>query len=298
MRANSARLWQDLIANYHRVHVYTIHPGAHAIARELVPLVRSMGRLGAWYVDGWSAAQQDGTRPAAELWHALSPGDALVVGQSTEFTDTQTVLNRAAAAGATSIFVFDHWKNYAAHFGNGPLADVIVVPDKIAFDSVVDVFGDAAQSRVRILPHLAIEAAADRVLASGISAEPGTIALLLDPTEAADGLGYDWRTALAAALSRKHPTAVRRILVKPHPRQDVSAVARELEAVRPAGIETELFGGETEHLIASASEVWGMTTVALMVALAAGKPIRSFQCGRNDTGVRASNPHLEPYVIK
>jgi hypothetical protein len=296
MRANSARLWQDFIANYDRVHFYTIHPGAHAIARELVPLVRSMDRLGAWY-DGWSAAQHDKTRPADELWNALSPGDALVVGQSTEFADTQAVLKRAAAAGAASIFVFDHWKNYAAHFGNGPLADVLVVPDKIAFDSVVEVFGEATQLQVRILPHLAIEAAADRVLASGIAEEPGTVALLLDPTEAADGLGYDWRTALAAALSRRHPTAVRRILVKPHPRQDVGMVARELEGLRSPGIETELFGGETEHLIASASEVWGMTTVALMVALAADKPIRSFQCGRNDKGVRASNPHLEPYVI-
>jgi hypothetical protein len=298
MRANSARLWQDFIANYDRVHVYTIHPGAHAIARELVPLVRSMDRLGAWYVDGWSAAQQDGTRPAAELSHSLSPGDALIVGQSTEFADTQAVLSRAATAGATSIFVFDHWKNYAAHFGNGPLADVIIVPDKLAAGSVVDVFGDAAQSRVRILPHLAIEAAADRILASGIAAEPGTIALLLDPTEAADGLGYDWRTVLAAVLSQKQPTAVGRILVKPHPRQDVSAVARELEMLRSPGIETEMYGGETEHLIASASEVWGMTTIALMVALALDKPIRSFQSGRNDKGVRASNPHLEPYVIK
>jgi hypothetical protein len=297
MRANSARLWQDFIANYDRVHVYTIHPGAHAIARELVPLVLSMDRLGAW-CDGWSATQGDKTKPADELWHRLSPGDALIVGQSTEFADTQAVLSRAAATGATSIFVFDHWKNYGAHFGNGPLADVLVVPDKIAFDSVVEVFGEAAQSRVRILPHLAIEAAADRVLASGIVEEPGTIALLLDPTEAADGLGYDWRTVLAAALSQKYPTAVRRILVKPHPRQDVGMVARELEGLRPAGIETEMFGGETEHLIASASEVWGMTTVALMVALAADKPIRSFQCGRNDKGVRASNPHLEPYVIK
>jgi hypothetical protein len=297
MRPNTARQWQDFIANYDRVHVYTIHPGAHAIARELVPLVRSMGRLGAWYADGWSAAQQAGTRSADEMRHALLPSDVLFIGQSTDFTNTQAMLRHAAAAGASTAFVFDHWKNYAAHFGNGPLADVIVVPDAIAAGSVADLLGDAARSRVRILPHLAIEAAADRILASGIVAEPGTIALLLDPTEAADGLGYDWRTVLAAVLSRKHVESVRRILVKPHPRQDVGAVARELEPLCPPHIEVDMFDGDTEHLIASASEVWGMTTVALMVALALGKPIRSFQCGRNDTGVRASNPHLEPYVI-
>lgn len=298
MRPDSARQWQDFIANYDRVHVYTIHPGAHAIARELVPLLRSMGRLGTWYAAAWSAAQQDETTAAAEMAHGLKPGDALVVGQSTVFADTQAVLKQAAAAGATSIFVFDHWKNYAAHFGDGPLPDLIAVPDKIAAASIVDLFGNATRSRVRILPHLAIEAAADRILTSGIVAQTGTVALLLDPTEAADGLGYDWRTVLAAVLSRKHSQSVRRILVKPHPRQDVEVVARELSLIEQAHIEAEMFSGDTEHLIALASEVWGMTTIALNIALAANKPIRSFQFGRNDIGLRASNPHLEPYVIQ
>jgi hypothetical protein len=298
MRPNSARLWQDFIANYDRVHVYTIHPGAHAIARELVPLLRSMGRLGTWYAAAWSAAQQEGTTSADEMAHVLQPGDALVVGQSTVFADTQAVLKQAAAAGATSIFVFDHWKNYAAHFGDGPLPDVIVVPDAIAAASIVDLFGNETRSRIRVLPHLAIEAAADRILTSGIVEETGMVALLLDPTEAADGLGYDWRSVLAAVLRKKHSASVRRVLVKPHPRQDVGVVARELSLIHPDHLEAEMFSGDTEHLIARASEVWGMTTIALNIALAANKPIRSFQFGRNEVGLRASNPHLEPYVIR
>ena len=298
MRANSARQWGELIAAYRRVHVYTVDPGAHAVACELVPLVRGMDRLAGWYADGWSARQGAGSKPAKELPQALMSGDALVVGSQTNFADTRTMLNLAAAAGITTIFVFDHWKNYAEHFGSGAPADVIVVPDEIGAGSVMHVLGDDMRPRVRVLPHLAIEAAADRIAASGIVAEPGTIALLLDPTEAADGLGYEWRTVLAAALDQKTASSVRRLLVKPHPRQDVGAVARELEALRPAGIETQMFSGETEHLIAMASEVWGMTTVALNVALALGKPIRSFQCGRNEVGARASNPHIEPYLVE
>jgi hypothetical protein len=232
------------------------------------------------------------------LPQALLSGDALVVGSQTNFADTRTMLNLAAAAGITTIFVFDHWKNYAEHFGSGAPADVIVVPDEIGAGAVMRVLGDDMRPRVRILPHLAIEAAADRIAASGLATDPGTIVLLLDPTEATDGLGYDWRTALAAALDQKTASSVRRILVKPHPRQDVDAVARELTARRSSSLAVEIFSGETDDLIAMASEVWGMTTVALNVALAVGKPIRSFQCGRNEAGARASNPHIEPYLVE
>lgn len=297
MRAASARQWGELIANYRRLHVYTVDPGAHAIACELVTLARSMDRLAGWYADGWSARQQARTKPAADLPQALMQGDAVVLGSQTNFAHTQTMLQHASAAGATTIFVFDHWKNYAEHFGSGPLADVIVVPDDIAARSIARVLGEEVRSRLRILPHLAIEAAADRIAASGIAMEPGTAALLLDPTEKSDGLGYDWRMVLAAALESKAECSVKRVLVKPHPRQDVNAVAREL-AARSSGAAAEIFEGETEHLIARASEVWGVTTVALNVALAVGKPIRSFQCGRNEAGVRMSNPHIEPYLVQ
>ena len=82
--------------------------------------------------------------------------------------------------------MFDHWKNYAEHFGSAPPADLIVVPDEIGAKSVVCLLGEGFRPRVRVLPHLAIEAAADRIEASGIAVDPGTIALLLDPTEKAD----------------------------------------------------------------------------------------------------------------
>ena len=298
MRAESARRWGELIANYRRLHVYTVDPGAHAMAIELVPLARSMDRLVGWYADGWSAGQKAATKPAVDLPQALLPGDALMIGSQTNFANTQYLLRSAAVAGATTIFMFDHWKNYAEHFGDGPLADIIVVPDEIGAKSIARIFGEDVWPRIRILPHLAIEASADRIAASGIEVEPGTVALLLDPTETSDGLGYDWRTALAAALDQKAEFSGRRILVKPHPRQDVSAVARELAVRPPLGVAAELFDGKTDELIAMASEVWGMTTVALNVALALGKPIRSFQPGRNEAGARMSNPQIEPFLVQ
>ena len=41
-----------------------------------------------------------------------------------------------------------------------------------------------------------------------------------------------------------------------------------------------------------------MTTVALNIALAVGKTIRSFQSGRNAAGERASNAYIEPYRVE
>ena len=46
MRALSADLWRGLLERYPRLHVYTVDPGADAMASELVPLIRQLDRLG------------------------------------------------------------------------------------------------------------------------------------------------------------------------------------------------------------------------------------------------------------
>ena len=297
MRELSAKLWRDLLVRYQRLHIYTVDPGADAMASELVPLIRQLDRFGLWCAEGWSASHGTTKLPAAELLQSLSPGDGLIVGSQTDFNRTRAIIRQAADVGAATIFVFDHWKNYVAHFDTSHLPNTIVVPDEISRRMVTSALGEIAADRVQVLPHLAIEAAADRILASGGTPQPGTIVLLLDPTERDDGLGYDWRTTLAAVFGYVAAKSQGYVLIKPHPRQNVSVVAHEIEALRDRGFAVDLSLEDTECLIARAEEVWGMTTIALNIALAAGRPIRSFQVGRNAAGVRASNPHIEPFVI-
>jgi hypothetical protein len=297
MRELSAKLWRDLLERHQRLHIYTVDPGADAMASELVPLISQLGRFGLWFAEGWSASHGTGKLPAADLLSSLSPGDGLIVGSQTDFNRTQAMVRQAVDAGAATIFVFDHWKNYAAHFDAGRLPDTIVVPDEISRRMLTSALGDVATDRVRVLPHLAIEAAADRILSIGDAPQPGTIVLLLDPTERDDDLGYDWRSTLADVSDYVAARSPARVLVKPHPRQNVTVVAHEIEALRDRGFVVELCLEDTERLIGRAEEVWGMTTIALNIALAAGRPIRSFQVGRNAAGVRASNPHIEPFVI-
>jgi hypothetical protein len=297
MREATARAWAGLFASHGRIHVYTVDPGGHAMAQQLVPLIRDGGRLGDWFAEGWSARHVPGCRPGGELPDALESGDTLLMGSQVTYDRTHAVLRGCAERRAATIFVFDHWKNYAAHFGAGPLPDVVVVPDEDGRDGLVSTYGDAIASRIRILPHAAIEAAVDRIRALQMSVERGTIAMLLDPTDLADGLGYDWRRELHAAVVHAAAGAFARLLVKPHPRQDLEAVRSELQRIEANGVTVQLYAGETEPLIAVAEEVWGMTTVGLNIAISAGKRIRSFQVGRNAAGIRASNRKIEPYVI-
>jgi hypothetical protein len=297
MRAESARLWRDFLSGYARIHFYTVDPGAHAIAVELVPLARDLGLLSGWFADGWSAARAPECRSALELNSGLGAGATLLLGSQMDYRRTRSLLRAAEEAGATTVFVFDHWKNYAKHFGDNPLPDVIVVPDTIAQEQFLATVGAHAAPRLRILPHPGVDAAAERVLSWQAEAQPGLIALLLDPTEAADGLGYDWRGTLASALAAAGARRGARLMVKPHPRQDIDAVKDEVTRLDRDHRVAEVYTGETDRLIATADEVWGMTTSALNVALAVGKRIRSFQIGRNAHGERASNPHIEPFVI-
>jgi hypothetical protein len=297
MRPESVRLWREFLSGHRHIHVYTADPGAHAIAVELVPLARDLGVLSGWFAEGWSAARSAECRPAVELKSVLDIGATLLFGSQTDYGRTQSHLCAARAAGASTIFVFDHWKNYAEHFGGQALADIIVVPDMIAHHQFLPAVGAYAAPRLRVLPHPGVDAAAERVAAYGVPPREGTIALLLDPTEAADGLGYDWRGALASAFAEAWARPEARLLVKPHPRQDIGSVEHEIARLNSNRKLAELYSEETERLIAIAQEVWGMTTSALNVALAVGKPIRSFQIGRSARGERASNPHIEPFAI-
>jgi hypothetical protein len=289
MRPDSAAQWREALAPFARVHLYTTDPGAHAIAVELWPLLRQTGRAGSWIAEGWSAAHAQNAKPFAAIAEAARPGDLLLSGSQTGFARTRESFALARTAGAATGFVFDHWKNYREHFEGAPLPDLIVVPDSLGHRLLLEALGHEAAPRAKILPLPSLEAAVDRVR-SFAGAEAGVIALLLDPTEPAHGLGYDWRTVLTAAAAQ---VGSARLLVKPHPRQDVAEIGAALKKL--PGV--SLYEGDTEELIARAEQVWGMTTIALVTALQAGKTIRSFQIGRNEQGRLASNAYIEPFVI-
>jgi len=291
MRPQSAAQWRQVLAPWKWVHLYTTDPGAHAIAVALWPLLRESGQAGSWVAEGWSAARAQGAEPFGAIAERVRPGDLLLSGSQTDFARTRESFAAARAAGGASGFVFDHWKNYSEHFEGAPLPDLIVVPDALGLERLQAAVVPDAVARARILPLPSLEAAVDRVR-SFAGPESGLVALLLDPTEATHDLGYDWRSILDAAAAEAGRRCLH-LLVKPHPRQDAAIVGAAVG--RYGGV--ALYEGDTEALIARAQEVWGMTSIALVTALKAGRPIRSFQIGRNERGRQASNAHIERFVV-
>jgi len=116
-----------------------------------------------------------------------------------------------------------HSNRLRTQFGTGPLADIIYVPDALGSRLLSRRWARRSRCASACCPHLALEAAADRVIACGGVTRPDTIALLLDPTEPADGsamigearstLRHRWRAGVAGS----------RLLGETHPRQDEGA---------------------------------------------------------------------------
>lgn len=299
LKPDTVARWSEFFRNYPRIVMYTADPGACALAELFQPLLSALGNDGGWYVEGWSAQRHPELRPASDLLSALVPGSALLLGSQVRYARTHEMLALAKARQVGSIFVFDHWKNYAEHFQpHLLLPDTIVVPDALGRQALLSAIGAQHAERVVELPHVGVEAAALRIL-SYPEREAGMVAVLLDPTVAADGLGYDWQTVLAclpALVERHAPQA--RVRIKPHPRQHPADVAAWMASLAMSPDRFQLVDTDTERLMAAADEVWGMTSIALVAAHHASKRIRSIQSGRNAAGRAASNHFIEPFLVE
>jgi hypothetical protein len=298
LKPDTVARWSRFFGKYRRIVMYTADPGACALVELFRPMLHALGNDGGWYVEGWSGQRHPELQPADGLLSALEAGATLLLGSQVRYARTHEMLETAKMRQVGSIFVFDHWKNYGEHFRPDLLPDTIVVPDALGRKALLSAIGQQHADRVVELPHVGVEAAALRIL-SYPEREPGMLAVLLDPTVAGGGLGYDWQTVLArlpALIERHAPEA--RVQIKPHPRQSPAEVAAWMQSLGMSPERFRLVDTDTERLMAAADEVWGMTTIALVAAHHAGKRIRSIQSGRNAAGRAASNHFIEPFLVE
>jgi hypothetical protein len=127
---------------------------------------------------------------------------------------------------------------------------------------------------------------------------PSTAAFFLDPYPSGGDYGYDVPAVIAflADWLPVHRPSIR-VLIKMHPRQAKPFLVDDFAQWQANNILFELVDEPFEELVARSEEVWGMTSVVLLIALAAGRPIISFQPGRNRAGEYESNLHLERHVV-
>ena len=255
------------------------------------------------------------------------PGEACVfLGSQTDFSATHRAIEFCRLHGLFCVFLFDHWCNYAEHFLNTRtneifLPNLICVPDEPAERGLREKLSLGLEQAnkppvIQAVGHPAIEAGVKRIqeidpkqsqrTRESLGAKDKKLYLfLLEPIcgdfslkrEDREFLGYTEYTILEYFLEHFCEDDAK-LLLKPHPRQDVEDLKRFVDKRFGAReIDYQWTGEEPlESLIAVADEVFGITTVALIMAIKAGKPVWSLQVGRNERAKKFSNVHLESHL--
>lgn len=323
----------SLVRPFNRVYFYCVDPGAFNI---MFPVYKAMENKEIniiWVLDGWCKKNKD---ISFVEWKDFinnykrenGSGSCLILGSQMNNNQTHDAIQFCKDKGIFSVFVFDHWTNYLFHFWDDYksqlyLPDKIFIMDETAKDSLVSELYPWLQTKdfinnIEIVGHpsieknvLSIQGMSDEKLAdirSSIGAQNKNVVLfLLEPIEDdfgfdAEGnpaLGYTEYSVLRYFFNSLPDSNNTKIIIKPHPRQDLAKIRDFLSNDTNNRKADFVFmeDADIESLIAVSDEVVGITTVALITALKAGKKIKSIQVGRNKEGHKLSNEYFERNLI-
>ena len=321
--------WRDEIANlvacYDKIYFYTADPGATAILRVIYEQASAQNKAQSWFVEGWAAhaylpnacSIENETRIFSD--DICAENTTLIMGQQVNFERAYERLKYFRSLEIETIFISDHWKSIERSFKPDETTKVILphhfyVPDQIAYDVQMQnltAHGISENELKRVMEvfiHPGVEYSLEQVksfstkeLKTKYNTSGETIVMMLDCIQDSEKerLGFDWKCALAQAVKHfqsSYPSNAS-LLVKPHPRQEpeiIQAHLKKYKSDKRIKMVTEPIG---EPFVAMADEVWGITTILLIVALKAGKPIKVFMPNRTVLGKKESNAHIEPYVM-
>lgn len=292
--------YQALFKPYKQVIFYCVDPGCYYLFKEIAPYASKK----IFFYEGW-ARRQPGLRcpfPMRQYLAKQGSSSLLVLGSQTNFAKTQWWIRQAKQLKVATAFVFDHWKNYKQHFkGVGwSVPDTIVVPDTIAQQGLYHAIGRSIlkQSKVVIGEHLSLTRQVALIKQSKAAQE--VISIFLDPAAENNQLypGYTPCSILEGMASYiRQNLAQETYLIKPHPRQDIAAIQASLQS-HWQGINYQIASAQQPfELMARSKQVWGVTSLCLVMAKLAGIPIKSFQLSRNEAGKKMTNDYIEANVV-
>lgn len=299
-----------------RVNLVCADPGATDLLRRIEPELQRIIPETEIYAEGWALKNIESLTVNPFSLKAITAhglGSTLWIGARMDFARTREIIAGCQESGVRTIFLFDHWKHYTEHFLDPKtyetiIPDHILVPDELAEKALAaawkaepELAAKLPSADIKVFGHPAIEASCREIAEIG-SRQPASTGnqavLFLDPCPPGGNIGYtvfDVIEFLAHWLPENRPGV--RVLVKPHPRQSPALTDKDFVSWDAAGIGYELSYLPVSELIAGCREVYGMTSITLIIASKAGKPVVSFQPGRNHAGKLESNPHLERFVI-
>ncbi|WP_417613206.1 hypothetical protein [Owenweeksia hongkongensis] len=313
----------ECLEAYDSVFFYTADPGASSALLPFHQVAKNSGKFRSWYVEGWAkyAYLPDACPFSAQgSWAQSKEKVAVFMGQQVDFDRAYQRIKLYKSLGADVHFISDHWKDISQSFRPTPdqayvLPDYLYVPDSAAYDkqvewleahgiprdivqsTVVDFFHPGIERSLKLISDVSSEMRLE--LLSKYSANRHVITMMLDCTTKHDRkvLGFNWETALTAAMDffiEQYDDAT--LLVKPHPRQSKEEVL-EFLSTRACPRVHMVEEDNPERFVAISDEIWGITTVLLVVALKAGRKIKVFMPERTPAGAAESNVHIEPYIV-
>ena len=246
------------------------------------------------------------------------------LGARTDFEETVRAIKYCRMSGIYSVFVFDHWGHYEKHFqdeNNLCLPDQICVMDMAAYQGLETAFSkfgpgkESLSNRVSIIgqpyiessirkihsvPEIELDAYRKSIGAIGLKLDLFLLEPLKDDfgTDSSFGnfLGFTEYDSLEYYFNNMSGVNTKTI-IKIHPRQNLEEWDEYLKS-KYADKNYELVRDKNvDFLIAAANEVYGMYTIALIIACKAGKKINSVQVGRNEFASSCSSYYLEKNVV-
>ncbi|TGL77744.1 hypothetical protein [Leptospira yasudae] len=324
----SAKRFRSIIGSQEDLYFYCVDPGAFYVMEILVNALDNKRIV--WVAEGWCAdrfVKEGKNFVSLEEFYEIKRNHkelTLVLGSQTNFLRTVNLIRDLNEDKIESVFLFDHWVNYKDHFYDPHTVSLhfpttVCVIDELAKKTFLQEIQrinlvDKKLPNIQILGHPKIEKCAQ--IAKDISeSEKAQIMkrlnilkvnihlFLLEPIttdfgleESLNKLGYNEYTALTYYFENytREDTFT---IIKPHPRQNLFELERFLENASItqsyAVVETETL----ESLISVSSSIYGMTTLALILAHFAGKEILSIQLNRTEYAKKFSCDYLEEYLV-
>lgn len=322
----------DFFRTFATIFFYASDPGAWAVMRPFAQFLGVRGHACRYILEGWAAAYVPTTLNTSDLvsWENLQrstpEGSSLLIyGAQQNFSRNYEILSGASIRGMESLFVFDSWKNYLINFRD-PKNGCVYLPSRIAVvdeemkEGLLNALSGYVQGELRrridILGHPAMDDSVAYIrslppkrvceLKAKFNGNRKRLRLFIMEPIREDFLrvngidpGYDEYSILDYFLTHCREVDSK-VLIKVHPRQSIKEVQDFLRSERLGGenpFVQVVTGEKIEDLIGIADEVYGMTSIALNVAIRCGKRVRSIQVGRNECGKSLSNSQLEACLV-
>lgn len=320
---NFEKIMENKCIKGENFYFYAADPGAVSILEPIEKFFKKKDKKTHWFFEGWAAnniyKENSDFLVQGKKFPQFnsSKRSFLFMGQQTDYKLANSRLLETLNQNLFTIFVSDHWKDISPNFCNNNkiiIPDLIWVPDDVAHNFQksnlrrLGVPDSEISKKLWVFGHPGIEKKINKInnircievdtIRREYNCDGSVIFMVLDPFEEAtkEELGFDWKSSLKAAvnyLKANKPEAS--LLIKAHPRQNIDIIREFVDNLYYSNLKVVKHEC-IEPFVAVAEEVWGISSLVLIVALKLNKPIRVFVPNASPLGLLHINAHIYPFI--